>query len=315
MTAILADARATRHVCAGQIAGSDKPACEFFALGRHAVPVLIAVPHAGRAYPQALLSNLKEPAIAMLRLEDRLVDLVAREAAQLSGAGLLVANAPRAMLDLNRAPDDVDWGMISDAKPPPARHSQANRRARSGLGLIPRRLADLGEIWKSPLSQAELDERIEHIHGPYHTLLSHELERIRDQWGAALLLDFHSMPPLGQRHHDLDHAQFVIGDRHGASCDLALSQLALRYLEGHGRAASHNRPYSGGFALERHAAPRRGIDAMQIEICRTTYLDSRLAEPSARLPQVARLLAGLVSELGQETARRAQRRYPAQAAE
>ena len=56
------------------------------------------------------------------------------------GAGLLVAHAPRAMLDLNRATDDVDWDMIANSKPDGVRHSLANRRARSGLGLVPRRL-------------------------------------------------------------------------------------------------------------------------------------------------------------------------------
>lgn len=304
-----------RCVCGGHIAGREEPAFEFSAPETCALPVIIAVPHAGRAYPPALLERMRDPAGSTFRLEDRLVDLVAAEVAQMTGAGLLIANAPRAMLDLNRALDDVDWAMISDGLPLTARHSQANRRARSGLGLIPRRLSGLGEIWKSPVSQSDLDDRIEAIHRPYHAMLAQELEGIRDRWGAALLLDVHSMPPLARRHGHAEETQFVIGDRFGASCDICLVDRAMSYFARHSRPASHNRPYSGGFVLDHHASPRRGIHAMQIEVCRSTYLDGRLVQPSARLPQVARLLAALVRELGMATAGLAAGDYLAQAAE
>src|SRR3990167_4074700 len=292
----------SRRVSGGHIAGREEPAFEFSAPTNCVIPVLIAVPHAGRAYPAGLLEQMRDPAFSTFRLEDRLVDLVAAEVAQMTGAGLLIANAPRAMLDLNRALDDVDWGMIADGEPLTARHSQANRRARSGLGLIPRRLSGLGEIWKSPIGRSELDDRIEAIHRPYHALLAQELEAIRDRWGAALLLDLHSMQPLRHRHGHAGEAQFVIGDRFGASCDTGLVDRAMSYFARHSRPASHNRPYSGGFVLDHHAGPRRGIHAMQIEVCRSTYLDARLEQPSARLPQVARLLAALVREMGLATA-------------
>lgn len=299
----------------GRIVGRAEPAFEFSAPNDCVIPLLIAVPHAGRAYPSRVLEQMRDPAGSTLRLEDRWVDLVANEVAARTGAGLLIANAPRAMLDLNRALDDVDWGMIADGEPDSRYHSQANRRARSGLGLIPRRLSGLGEIWKSSISRAELAERIEGIHRPYHAALAQELEAIRDRWGAAVLIDMHSMPPLRHRDSHTEEAQFVIGDRFGASCEPGLAELALSYFARHDRPASHNRPYSGGFALDRHAATRRGIHAMQIEICRSTYLDMRLEQPSARLSQLAQLLAGLVREMGREAARLGAGDYLAQAAE
>lgn len=305
----------SRRVCGGRIAGREEPAFEFSAPQECVIPVLIAVPHAGRAYPPLVIEQMRDPAGSTLRLEDRWVDLVAAEVAARTGAGLLVANAPRAMLDLNRALDDVDWGMIADGRPDSRFHSQANRRARSGLGLIPRRLSGVGEIWKSSISRAELVERIEGIHRPYHAALAQELEAIRDRWGAAVLIDMHSMPPLRPHDSHAKEAQFVIGDRFGASCEPGLAELALSYFARHDRPASHNRPYSGGFALDRHAATRRGIHAMQIEICRSTYLDMRLEQPSARLTQLAQLLAALVREMGRETARLGAGDYLAQAAE
>ena len=143
-----------------------------------AIPVLIAVPHAGRAYPQWLLDHMRLPALAALRLEDRLVDQLAKEVARQTGAALLVARAPRAMIDLNRCEDDVDWEMFADS-PPDAGSQPPGGRARSGLGLIPRRLPGIGELWKGRHAHADLAARIAGIHAPYHHCLAETLEALR----------------------------------------------------------------------------------------------------------------------------------------
>lgn len=266
------------------------------------IPVLIAAPHAGRSYPAALLSTMRSPEYSTIRLEDRHVDQIAVEVARQTGAGLLVAHAPRAMIDLNRASDDVDWEMIREGKPEEERRTLTNRRSRSGLGLVPRRLPRLGEIWKGQISQLQLAARIDGIHRPYHQTLAKALEAMRDQWGAALLIDLHSMPPLKPKHDGDRPAEIVIGDRFGASSDGLLVAKAFRYLALHERGVAHNRPYAGGYVLDRHAAPARGIHAIQVELCRSTYLDRRMAEPTARITAMVRLVAGLVRELGEGTA-------------
>ncbi|WP_338445379.1 N-formylglutamate amidohydrolase [Pelagerythrobacter marensis] len=282
--------------------GAGEPAFELHLPADTPIPVLVAAPHAGRVYPPDLYEYMRDPGYSAPRLEDRHVDILAREIAAATGAGLLVAHAPRAMLDLNRACDDVDWSMVRGPAPGPVRHSLHNRRSRSGLGLVPRRLGGLGEIWKGPIARAELDARIAQIHRPYHRALAGALDSLRDRWGAALLLDLHSMPPLRPRVPGDRPAEFVVGDRFGAACDHALSAQALAYLARCDRRAAHNRPYAGGYILDRHAAPRRGLHAIQLELCRTTYLDAAFAEPSARAPAIVRLLTGLVRELGDAVA-------------
>lgn len=282
---------------------SIAPAFNYFAPKRQPLPVLIAVPHAGRSYPPQVLEQMRDAELSTLRLEDRLVDLLGAEVAKRTGTGLLVAEAPRAMLDLNRSREDVDWEMVAGSRPKGPKHSQANRRARSGLGLIPRRLPGFGEIWNDRIDQAELDMRIDNIHRPYHQHLSRELELIRNRWGAAFLLDLHSMPPLRKQAGQSRAPRIVVGDRFGASCHASLAARAFRYLDSQGCPVAHNRPYSGGYVLDRHSSPLRGIHAIQIEVCRSTYLDDRLAEPSSGLAGMAELLAGLVRELGAETAR------------
>jgi N-formylglutamate amidohydrolase len=288
------------------IPGSGAPAFTLRLPPDWPIPVLIAVPHAGRAYPAEVTDGMRDPAYAALRLEDRLVDQLAEAVAQATGAGLLVAHAPRAMLDLNRSPDDVDWSMVAGSAPDhgggAARHSLANRRARGGLGIVPRRLSGLGELWKGRIERTALDARIAGLHAPYHAALGRALEAVRDRWGAALLVDLHSMPPLPARPVGQPAAEFVIGDRFGASCGRELVAAAFAYFEAQARPAAHTRPYAGGYVLDRHAAPSRRIHAIQLEVCRASYLDATLSQSSGRAAGVARLIAGLVRVLAAEVA-------------
>ncbi|HTO27300.1 MAG TPA: N-formylglutamate amidohydrolase, partial [Devosia sp.] len=139
------------------------------------IPVLVAVPHAGRLYPQGLIGQMRNPGEAVLRLEDRYVDLLGTAIARETGAALLVAHAPRAMIDLNRAPDEMDWEMLRQGAPAGRRGQQVGRRARSGLGLVPRRLAGLGELWRARLEESELEARLNGVHRPYHEAISQSL--------------------------------------------------------------------------------------------------------------------------------------------
>lgn len=262
------------------------------------VPVLISVPHAGRRYPAAILQQMRRPTTDALMLEDRLIDTVAQEIAQTTGATLLLAEAPRAMIDLNRSPDDVDWEMVERGKKAPL-HSARNHRARSGLGLVPRRLARTGEIWTTRLSAEELAVRVAQIHAPYHTMLGRLLADMHTGWGAALLIDLHSMPPLGRQSGQLAPAGYVLGDRFGASCAAAISSFALQQL-GKFRRVAHNLPYAGGYVLDRHGQPRRNIHALQLEVCRSLYLDASLTNLGARHAAVARELAAVISALASE---------------
>ena len=265
------------------------------------VPVLIAVPHAGRAYPGSLLERMRNPGFAALKLEDRYVDRLAQRVAEQTGATLLIAHAPRAMIDLNRAIEDIDWDMFARGKPDRVGSYTPGLRARSGLGLIPRRLPGSGELWKRRHDEADLAARIGGIHEPYHGALERALADLRDRWGAALLLDLHSMPPLGFQ-GGMPAPEFVLGDRFGVSCHGAWMGSCFGYFSEMRRGVAHNRPYAGGYVLDRHARPTEGIHAFQLEIDRSSYLDSRLVEPGRGFAAMVQLLTGLVRRLAGEVA-------------
>jgi N-formylglutamate amidohydrolase len=291
------------------------PAFSLYANDPSPIPVVIAVPHAGRAYSSALLDTMRHPAAVPLRLEDRYADLIAIEVAQRTGADLLIAHAPRAMIDLNRSVEDIDWEMIEPApgdRGAPLSQALAQplvqplaqlpprplvQRARSGLGLIPRRLPGNGEIWKRRLARSELDSRIALVHAPYHAALAASLEAVRSRWGAALLIDLHSMPSLSARSAGEVAAEFVIGDRFGATCEGAVVAQAFAYFAEMRRMAAHNRPYAGAYVLDRHVRLSAGVNCLQIEIDRRLYLDAQMAEPGPGFAATAALLAGLVQRI------------------
>lgn len=294
-----------RLVTGGSVPGTPGvPAFSLITGQPSSIPIVIAVPHAGRAYAVGLLERMRNPSFAAPKLEDRYVDLLASAVAKETGAALLIAHAPRAMIDLNRDTDDVDWDMLG-VPPPDASAMAVNRlsgRARNGLGLIPRRLPGLGELWKRRLDPAELEARIAAVHTPYHEALSQTLAGLRSRWGAALLIDLHSMPPLNPRGGMEPAAEFVIGDRFGASCHSNLVAAVFRYFSEHDRLTAHNRPYAGGYVLERHAARQQGVHCLQLEIDRQSYLDDRMVERGPGFDDMIGLLVGLVRRLGEDVA-------------
>jgi len=263
------------------------------------VPVLVAVPHAGRDYPDAILQNARVVPEVLERLEDRHADMLLPDLAA-SGCATLVAHTARAWIDLNRAPSEVDPQMVADA--PRTAFAQPSAKVRGGLGLVPRRLADHGELWRRPFVQADIQGRIVQLHDPYHRALGQALAALKSRFGCALLIDLHSMPPLrpegGSR-----PPQIVLGDRFGRSASGPVCDLALRVLKGSGFEVALNHPYAGGYVLDRHGRPARGIHALQVEVDRSLYLAADLKTPGEGLAQIRQALASLVRTLADDLLR------------
>ncbi len=256
-------------------------------------PVVLSVPHAGRDYPAAMLAAIRVPVGALLSLEDRYIDGVAIAA---RGAETLLVQRPaRAWIDLNRAEQErdpkLDDGVIAQRLP------ALSAKLRSGLGLVPRRVAAAGDIWRHRLTNADVMARITADHRPYHKALGEALAAARARFGVAVLLDIHSMPPLGPPG---EVAQIVFGDRFGKA---AAARFVAR-LEGEadagGIAHALNTPYAGGHILDRHASPMAGIHAVQIEFDRALYLDAALESPGAGMAATATLLRRMIAAVADE---------------
>ncbi|WP_236672111.1 N-formylglutamate amidohydrolase [Croceicoccus sp. YJ47] len=292
----------------GSIPGLARAAFTVHPGRRAGLPLLIAVPHAGRAYPSAILDHMRDPGEAMVRLEDRHVDAIARRVAEKTGAALLIAQAPRAMIDLNRDPGDIDPAMFRGDRT----GMVAGARSLRGLGLFPRRLSGMGDIWRGSIPAHDAERRIGAIHAPYHACLARMLADIRERWGEAVLLDLHSMPSLVPVDGGGPAATHVVGTRFGGSCSGDFAAAAMHMLEQGGVEAAFNRPYAGGYVLDRHGDPRGGVHAIQLEIDRATYLGGDHAPREDGVERQAGLIADLVQALAAVARERAAR---AQAAE
>lgn len=256
-----------------------------------ASPVVLSVPHSGCFYPEPLLQASRLPRHILETLEDPLVDrLVWRAAA--NGAATLIANAPRAEIDLNRDEREIDPAMI--VPPPPIGGLIQSARTRGGLGLIPSRIAGAGPVWRQRLPAAELAQRITALHRPYHLALEALLNEAHRRFGVAILLDCHSMPA---RAEGAGIAQIVLGDRHGTTIASDLIDAAAEAVRRAGFTVSRNAPYAGGYITARHGRPASGIHAVQIEIDRSLYLAPDMRSAGPGFVRVANLLASVAAAL------------------
>jgi N-formylglutamate amidohydrolase len=253
------------------------------------LPVLLSVPHAGRNYPDWLVAMARGGLGALRPLEDPLVDRLAWRAVG-RGIGAVIARAPRAAVDCNRAEDEID-PITVHGRPLPAQRASA--RARGGLGIIPSRTALHGQLWRRSISHGDLELRLADAYRPFHDSIAAGLDGLTRRFGCALLLDCHSMPPVPSG------AAIVLGDRYGRSAAPWLVASASQIAAAHGFSTAVNDPFAGGHVVERHGAPHLAVHAVQIEIDRRCYLTGK-GEPNREFNRVAALIEAIALQLGRQ---------------
>lgn len=260
--------------------------------------LVFASPHSGDIYPLPMIEALRLDVSQLRKSEDSLVDALIAPSPAL-GAAVIRARYARAYIDLNRAPFELDQAMFEDALPEFARARTA--RVSAGLGAIAR-LAGGREIYSRKLTFAEAKDRIDGVHRPYHDALTRLLAQARAAHGAAVLIDWHSMPSEaaagpargGKRGPQND---IVLGDRFGAACAPALSNLAEQTFTALGYRCARNAPYAGGYTTEYYGRPARRTHALQIEINRALYLDETSRLRTGGFAQLSRDIAVFTAKL------------------
>lgn len=233
-------------------------------------PVVFCSPHSGRVYPRSFLAASRLDAHGLRKSEDCFVDeLLQPVAAQ--GAPLIAARFPRAFIDVNREPYELDPELFNE--PLPSFANTQSVRVVGGLGTIARIVADGEDIYRERISVADAMLRIERLYKPFHQSLAGLLEDARRRFGIAILIDCHSMPSASIGQPAASRPDFVLGDRFGASCDAKLTRYLKEQLVASGYEVHLNRPYAGGFITEHYGRPVKGCHALQIEINRALYLD------------------------------------------
>jgi N-formylglutamate deformylase len=252
------------------------------------VPFVFASPHSGRLYPASFVARSRLDPLCLRRSEDAYVDVLFAGAVAL-GAAMISARFPRAFLDVNRAPGELDITMFDG--PLHLEIDGPNARVNAGLGVIPRVVRDGAEIYRAKLLPREAQDRLALLHRPYHHALAGLVEDTRRRFGVAVVIDCHSMPSAAAA------PDIVIGDRYGSTAAPSLIHLAECAFERHGFGVVRNAPYAGGYTTQVHGRPAGGVHALQIEINRTLYLDEERIEPNPRFDEVRARLEQALAEL------------------
>lgn len=272
-------------------------------------PFVFCSPHSGRIYPRHFLAASRLDPMTLRRSEDCFVDELFTDAAG-RGATLIAARFPRAYLDANREPFELDPELFVEDLPDWA--NARSVRVAGGLGTIARIVADGEEIYRAPLTLRDALIRIDLLHRPFHEALQQLLEEARQVFGYAILVDCHSMPSTHMAQATTPRPDFVLGDRFGTSCDLRLTRLLRAAIAAQGYDVQLNRPYAGGYITEHYGRPLRGIHAVQIEINRGLYMDERTLEKSAGFAALESHLVRLAERLFVEVPQALERRSAAE---
>ena len=280
------------NVCASVSTHFD-PAFDLNAPEKVVAPVLFNSPHSGRDYPKEFLAASRLDPTTLRRSEDCYVEELFAGVVPM-GLPLFQAHFPRAFLDVNREPFELDPAMFDGPLPETANIS--SQRVTAGLGTIPRIVAEATEIYGERLSFAEAEQRIKHIYMPYHGELYALLRGLRRGFGAALLVDCHSMPSTVRGQIE-PRPDFVLGDRYGTSCATGIIDAAHHSLTGLGYSVVRNRPYAGGFITQSYGRPADGFHALQVEINRGLYMCEKTLERRPGLATLADHMRIFASDL------------------
>ena len=258
-------------------------------------PVVFNSPHSGNIYPRAFLTASRLDTATLRRSEDSFVDELALGVVR-RGYPLMRAHFPRCYVDVNREPYELDPRMFEGRLPSFA--NTRSMRVAGGLGTVARVVGDAQEIYGQRIPVDDAIRRIEGLYKPYHRALRRLFTRVHRDFGAAVLIDCHSMPSTAGSKDERPRADVVLGDRYGTSCVTPVAETIEQILRGLGYSVSRNKPYAGGFITEHYGNPAAGLHAIQLEINRALYMDERRFERSPSFAGVAADLETLAERLG-----------------
>lgn len=270
------------------------PAYQLFMPKTRTTSVVFASPHSGCDYPWSFMMKSVLDEHVIRSSEDAFVDKLFEDA-PLFGAPLLTAKAPRAFVDMNRSAEELDPALIEGV----ARLAN-NPRVASGLGVIPRVVANGRTIYRGKISLKEAQARIDTFWHPYHEVLQNVLDESHTLFGESILVDCHSMPheaieSITQR--GVPRAEVVIGDRFGAAAGEAIVERIESAFLNAGLRVVRNAPFAGAYITQHYGRPSRRQHALQIEIDRSLYMNEQMIRPNGNFKSFKRLMSKVMAEI------------------
>ncbi len=267
-----------------------------------AVPLVVDVSRSGREYPPEYRSPL--PFTTVHDNVSMYVDELWSHA-PVAGAVLLYCTFPNTWVDVNRNENDMDPAIVEGKWP---RELKPTARTLEGLGLIKTK-ARYGEPFQErKLTVAEIEERLALYYRPYHAELKRVIDALHARFGVLRHISCHCMSAVGAPTH-LDagkpRSDFCVSDLKGKTASTTAMELVVETLRSRGYSVSVNHPYIGNELIRRHGAPDRGIDAIQVEVNKKLFMDTKTFRKTTGFERLQADLASLLDVIAADTAQRA----------
>ena len=256
--------------------------------------VVFASPHSGREYSWSFVRQTILDERTLRSSEDAFVDKLF-DAAPAHGAPLLTAIAPRAWIDVNRSSEELDPALIDGVG-----KTAHNPRVSSGLGVVPRVVANGRSIYRGKISHADAKSRINEFWHPWHDALTTLMDDSIALFDEAILVDCHSMPheaiesishPRGTR------PEIVLGDRFGAAAASDVVDRIEAALTAAGLRVARNAPFAGAFVTQNHGRPARNRHVVQMEIDRSLYMNEQQIRPNNNFAAFKTMIDRVVADI------------------
>jgi formiminoglutamase len=240
-------------------------------------PLLISMPHPGLLLPDEVAGLLTSEARALPDTDWHIPQLYGF-AAQM-GASLLMARYSRFAIDLNRPEDDTPLYRTATT------------------GLFPETRFDGTSIFRPGAVRSDKIKREckARIWLPYHGKLMAELNRIKGEFGHAVLLDAHSIRGEIPRLFDGLLPDFNIGTNDGKSCTKSLSDAVVQALDTPEYRHVLNGRFKGGHITRHYGQPDRAFHAVQLELAQRTYMNEQ--PPFEYRPQLVERVQPMLQRL------------------
>lgn len=218
-------------------------------------PLLVNVPHAGTYVPDDIRASFV-PAAAELPDTDWFVDRLYQWVVEL-GAGLMVATHSRYVIDLNRPPDDQ------------ALYQTAGTRLVPEITFSDTPIYQPGVV----LNTDEVECRRTKYWQPYHDKLTQEMNRIREKFGFAILIDAHSILSRVPMLFDGRLPDLNLGSNRGqsAASDVILRSVAALSADKRFDFVVDGR-FRGGYITRHYGQPDEDWHALQLEMSQRVYM-------------------------------------------
>jgi N-formylglutamate deformylase len=259
-------------------------------------PLVLDSPHSGHRFPADF--GAVADTWALRDGEDCFIDTLYMPATE-RGVPLLAAQFPRTYLDPNRHAADIDLALLQDGHWPDAHVPSGKERL--GKSLIWRLVGEGQAIYDRKLSVDEVRARVRRYHQPYHAALRGLIDAAHAAFGVSVHLNCHSMNAVsgafGVAGPGVAHADIVLGDRDGSTCDPALTAFVRDMLAARGYAVKVNDPFKGVELVRAYSDPEAGRHSLQIEVNKRLYMDEATREPHGGFAQLQADLMDLVDAL------------------